>query len=209
MEAHFLLGCLLFPNYLSVRDMLRLGSSSKLWYQALLADGGLVYSYLATHHIPLVWKRIRKCDQTDASLPWKVPHMLYGTHLQGGSTLYRTFGFTWTPVRVTKDVVLKRVGHTRCRECFDETTSKVYASSGRCIALCIKCSRHPDSYSALISRNDIWELYMQRVREAQYVVRKKRVLEYMKAGCKIVRRGGNRACLYWKHDVIRCLFESR
>lgn len=205
MDRH-LVGSLLLPAYLTIRDAVFLGRTCKAWYDALLSEHGAVFAYLAAHHIPVVWWRVSKCAP-DEALPWKPTGLMYASHVQRRASLYRSHVFCWKPAPASKAVVLKQL-EMRCRECFVPTTSTACPSSGRgLVRLCVDCAKRPDTYSELVDRAGIWDLYAARQRAQAFVLRKRRVIEYIKSPAKVARRGGNRAWLYWKHDVLTQLFE--
>lgn len=85
-----------------------------------------------------------------------------------------------------------------CRECFKPTRAKARLSGGRGFVLvCRECSKDPTSYSALIDRENAARLTDQN----GWRMKKTTVLSIL-GTLMVVRRGGNRALLYWRHEVI-------
>ena len=85
-----------------------------------------------------------------------------------------------------------------CRECFTQTRAKALTSGGNTVFVCVACSCDADGYSCMVDR----KIVLNQLRPTWLY--KARVLKEL-ASLQSPRRGGNRAILYWKHDVLKML----
>lgn len=186
---------LLFPDHLHLRALLRLAATSSelrfLVHDALL--------YVARHHCKVMWKRLRHTPPARVSC-LKRFQVTYGeAHALDASCTFWCGTDYFKARPPTTATALKQLRSALCRECFRPTRATAIASSGRTILVCRDCSKKEDSFSCLVDRRAAL-----RCGESSDGFRLKNAcVERILASLSVPRRGGNRAKLYWKHEVVQ------
>ena len=87
--------------------------------------------------------------------------------------------------------VVNQLNRKLCRECLMPCQTLARAASGRLVIVCNSCSLDRASYSAMCGRDEARRILRGKVPNVESALRRQH----------IARRGGNRAYLYWVHDL--------
>lgn len=193
---------ILFPVHIDFRTLLRLAATTHE-ARMLLNDA---LTYMACHHCRIVWKRLRQAPTGPVAMLDR--HRVARLSFVEASSVSRS-GVFWLKSSSdyfvahppTADAAFRQMKTSLCRECFCPTRALAQTSSGRAVLLCRECSKDPDSYSCLVD-------YTLASRCSETVdgfrLKNAAVQRVLTALC-VARRGGNRAKLYWKHEVVQAL----
>lgn len=199
----------LFPDFIDHRSLLRMGSMNRLLYNAILSEHGTFYEYICTFKLHTRWKRVHKI-KTEPFLPilFNLAPMTYAI-ANRDYKMCQSNSFVWKPQKPTKQQALNDLTKRFCRECFQQTTIKLNChipfgalGSFRAITVCDNCCRQKTGYSSLMSRDDIIVMWSKL---SGYRMIKRKLIEFLKDKRNLARRCGNRAHLYWRHQVIEFL----
>lgn len=194
----------LFPDLIDHRSLLRIGSTNRLLYNAILSEHGTFYEYICTFKLQTRWKRVHKI-KTEPFLPIlsNLAPMTYAI-ANRDYKMCQSNSFVWKPQKPTKQEALNHLSKNVCRECFKQTTIK--AKPSQClyflITICDNCSRKKTGYSSLMCRDDIIVMWSKL---PGYRMKKRKLIEFFKNKRNLARKCGNRAHLYWRHQVIEFL----
>ena len=196
----------LFPDFIDHRSLLRVGSVSRSLYNGILSEHGTFYEYICTFKLQTRWKRIHKI-KTEPFLPIlsNLAPMTYAI-ANRDYKMCQSNSFVFKPQKPTKQEALNHLSKNFCRECFQQTTIKVRPSQHLYsqVTVCDNCSRKETGYSSLMSRDDIFGMWARSPR-SEYRMKKRKLMEFLKDRRNLARRCGNRAHLYWRHQVIKFL----
>lgn len=194
----------IFPDFIDHRSLLRVGSVNRYLYNAILSEHGTFYEYVCTFKMNTRWKRVHKI-KTEPFLPilTNLPPMTYAIANRDFKTC-QTNSFVWKPQKPTKQEALNHLSKNVCRECFQQTTIKVKPSQRLYsqVTVCDHCCREKTGYSSLMCRDDILVMWLKM---PEYRMKKRKLNEFLKDRRNLARRCGNRAHLYWRHEVVKFL----
>lgn len=179
-----------FPllDYLTLRDGLRLSSTNHVLRSIVLTT---MMAWIARCGCNCRWVRGRRLDSyVPVTRPLRFTTLSKATAVQRGSYMYHPR---------LPDNVMHQLKHKLCRECLTPCQSFARTSTGRLVLVCKSCSIDPFNYSAMCGRERARKLLRQHVANVDRAIRRLRV----------VRRGGNRAHLYWVHDIEHRLLTKR
>lgn len=188
---------LLYPQRLTLRDLLRVGASCS----ALHAHAREVaYEWLCVAYAAA--KMTRKEGPIDPGV-YILPSRLSAASLTYRSVASRSptatvldaRGNMFTASRPTEAATWNYVRRRLCRECHRPTASVARAVSGEIVKVCVACSKDPTGYSRLVDRKVVSSLAKRHPRGAKLSL----------SQLVVARRGGNRAHLYWAHQVLQLL----
>lgn len=189
---------LLFPEYVDYRCILRLSSSSK--EAATLLEDAL--KHIARHYCPVVWKRLREAPSGWSHPLVQHPKMTFvdaSAKSPSGVFWFRADHFKAQPPSCEQTRRLLKT--SLCRECFQSTRAVATAFSGCSVLVCRECSKRSDSYSSLVDTAGA----LACAKSPDGFCLKKAAVMRVLATLGVARRGGNRAKLYWKHEVVDAL----
>jgi len=187
----------LYPFYLDMRFALNVGRTCKHNKQ-LTYD--LVTSHASMHIIPARWRKTKRIDRfvSVPTLKGLTLHVVrsYGAELAAvNCILYQ--GLPKTAERVYDDL---RFRH--CRECTLPSASFALTSSGLRVIVCRSCSNNSDSFSHLVDRKKVAEMFAQcKVKPFG--------LRCLFKKLRLARKSQNRAFLYWFSEVRFTLAEMQ
>ena len=169
-------------DYLTLRDGLRLGSTDHALRSIVLSA---MMAWIARCKCNCRWVRGRRLDSyVPITRPLRFTPLSKATAVQRGSYMYH-------PRLPDRDHVMHQLTHKLCRECLMPCQSFARTSTGRFVLVCKSCSLDPSNYSAMCGREEARKLLKPHVANVDRVIRR----------LCVVRRGGNRAHLYWVHDI--------
>lgn len=195
----------LHSAYLSLGDLRRLGMVCWDHFRALIGPDGTVTAWVAERLLPV---RLHRAPVAVTAMP------VAREALSSAATLSRLGWRRGNYVRVdgnpfrvelcTHADILRYFRTVLCRECGTRTRATARTSTGRWVLLCVSCAKRPSAFSSLCSRADVHLLNSR-----QGMRKRKRVVDdHMQTRFTVARRGGNRAILYWRHEVERFLGTS-
>ena len=194
----------LFPDFIDNRSLLRIGCVSRELYMCILSDHGVFYDYVCTFKLKTRWKRIFKI-KTEPFLPIfaKRSSMTFAI-ANKNYKMCQSNSFVLKPQKPNKQEALKHFYKDLCRECFQQTTIKVKPSYNQYIRVivCDNCCREETGYSSLMSRQDTLDMWSEL---PGFRIKKHKVMKFLKDKQNLARTCGNRAHLYWRHEVMKLL----